>query len=174
MWKKSEDPRPTPVSSQAPPTAAQRTDGQSVAMIGPSIVIKGDLSGQEDLLVQGRVEGQITLRQNSVTVGQNGRVKADIHGKTIRVDGEVQGNLYGTHEIVIRASGRVHGNLVSPRVTLENGSKFRGSIDMEAASSKSQNTKVIEAAAAGKPAAKVAEQPTQQPAATAGPSPART
>ncbi len=66
-----------------------------------------------------------------MTVGKGGRVKADIHGQTIHVEGQVKGNLYGEQEIVIRASGEVEGNIVSPRVTLENGSKFRGNIDME-------------------------------------------
>jgi len=79
----------------------------------------------------GRVEGEISLRKNNVTIGKGGRIKADVHGQTIHVEGQVKGNLYGEQEIVIRASGEVEGNIVSPRVTLENGSKFRGNIDME-------------------------------------------
>ncbi len=131
MWKRTEaDPEPRPAAQPAasPPPARQR----DLATIGSSIRIKGDLTGDEDLLVQGQIEGKISLKSNDVTVGQNGRVQADIHGKNIRVEGEVRGNLFGQQEIVIRASGRVQGNLVAPRVTLENGSKFRGSIDMEA------------------------------------------
>ncbi|MDX1501440.1 MAG: polymer-forming cytoskeletal protein [Thermoanaerobaculia bacterium] len=104
-----------------------------MATIGPSIAVKGDLSGEEDLMIEGRIEGEIRLQKNSVTVGKSGRVKADIYGRSIGVEGEVRGNLYGDHEVVIRASGRVQGNIVSPRVILENGSKFKGSVDMEPA-----------------------------------------
>ena len=131
MWKKNE-PEPTP---QQPiinkPAAPQPEPRGSRATIGSSIVIKGDLSGEEDLLVEGRVDGKIILKKNTVTVGKSGRVKADVHGSSIHVDGKVRGNLYGDTEIVIRASGNVEGNLVAPRVTLENGSQFKGSIDME-------------------------------------------
>ncbi|MDH3255662.1 MAG: polymer-forming cytoskeletal protein [Acidobacteriota bacterium] len=131
MWKKSED-SPVTATSTVPPAAPPARPG-AIATLGPSIVIKGDLTGEEDLVIEGRVEGEIRLTKNSVTVGKNGRVKADIYGKRVHVDGEVRGNLYGDQEIVIRASGRVQGNLVSPRVTLENGSKFKGAIDMEPA-----------------------------------------
>ena len=101
------------------------------AALGPTIFIKGDLTGEEDLIIQGRVEGEVRLKGNNVTVGESGQVKADIHGKSIHIEGQVKGNLYGVQEVVIRASGRVQGNIVSPRVTLENGSKFKGAIDME-------------------------------------------
>ena len=62
------------------------------ATIGPSISIKGDLTGEEDLVIQGRVEGKVDLKQNSVTIGKNGRVKADIYGKLVTIEGEVLGN----------------------------------------------------------------------------------
>ena len=97
----------------------------------PSLRIKGSLSGNEDLLIEGQVEGEISLRKHNVTIGSSGKVKADIHGKCICVEGEVSGNLYGSEEVIVRRTGRVEGNAVSPRVTLENGAKFRGSIDMQ-------------------------------------------
>lgn len=99
-------------------------------MIGSTISIKGDLSGEEDLLIEGRVEGKIELRRHSVTVGKNGHVKADIYGKSINIEGEVQGNLYGEEQLVLRQSSTVRGNIISPRVTLEDGANFKGSIDM--------------------------------------------
>lgn len=138
MWKKSEEHSApaAPVPHQSPAPAGPG----AIATLGPSIIIKGDLTGEEDLVIEGRVEGEIRLTKNSVTVGKNGRVRADIHGKKVHVEGEVRGNLYGDQEIVIRASGRVQGNLVSPRVTLENGSKFKGSIDMEPKGKKAQNS----------------------------------
>jgi cytoskeletal protein CcmA (bactofilin family) len=101
-----------------------------VAAIGPSISIKGDVVGGEDLLVEGKVEGEIRVKNHSVTVGRSGQVKADVHAKSVVVEGEVFGSLYGQEDVSIRQSGKVQGNIVAPRVTLEDGSTFRGSIDM--------------------------------------------
>ena len=100
-------------------------------MIGPSIVIKGTVSGEEDLLVQGRVEGSIELSDNEVSVGQSGRVTADVNAKIVKIDGEVTGDISGGEKVVISKSGNVRGNIVAPRVTLEDGAKFKGSIDMD-------------------------------------------
>lgn len=143
-WKRNEPESPIGSTPPAAPQPPQRT-GES-ATIGASIRIKGDLSGDENLLIQGQIQGKIKLKSHNVTVGPSGRVKADIHGRTIRVEGEVDGNLFGEEEIVIRASGRVQGNLQAPRVTLENGSNFKGSIDMDAEGKKGPQ------AAATKPA----------------------
>ncbi len=99
-------------------------------MIGPTIFIKGELRGEEDLVIEGRIEGKIEFRQNNVTIGKNGRVKADIYGKHISVEGEVQGNLQGEEQLVLRQSSNVRGNITAPRVTLEDGCHFKGSIDM--------------------------------------------
>lgn len=140
MWKKTEtphEPAPQPMQPPARPQPSRRRE--EVATIGPSITINGDLTGGEDLLIQGKIEGKVLLKKNDVTVGKEGRVKADIHGRSVRVEGEVQGNLYGAEEVVIRASGRVQGNLVAPRVTLENGSQFKGSIDMGAGGGKEKS-----------------------------------
>ncbi len=141
MWKKNElaeDSPPQPAARTSPPVAhstpskpVSTTPGPA-AILGPSITVKGDITGDEDLLIEGTVEGAIQLRQHNVTVGRNGRVVADIHGKRICIDGEVKGDLLGD-EILIRKSGRVEGNAKAPRVTLENGCNFRGSIDMKPA-----------------------------------------
>lgn len=129
MWKKTENDPPV---QAAPPAAGRRpAPAAEVSTLGPSILIKGDLTGDEDLTIRGRLEGEVRLEKNNVTVGQSGHIKADIYGRSIRVEGAVEGNLYGGEEVVIRASGRVQGNIVSPSVTLENGSKFKGAIDME-------------------------------------------
>jgi hypothetical protein len=77
------------------------------------------------------VEGKVDVKGNSVTIGESGRVKADVYAKTIFVEGEVEGNLYGGDQIVLRSSGNVHGNLTAPRVALDDGAQFKGSIDME-------------------------------------------
>lgn len=101
------------------------------AIVGHTIVIKGNLSGDEDLTVQGRVEGKIELNNHNVTIGEKGTVKADIDAKIISIEGQVKGNLIGREKVVLRKSSTVHGNVTAPRVTLEDGCKFTGSIDME-------------------------------------------
>ena len=103
------------------------------ATIGPSIAIKGDVTGEEDLIIEGRIEGKILLKANSVTIGRNGRVKANVYANSIMVEGEVEGDLIGKDEVVIRQSGKVKGNVAAPRVVLDSGARFQGSIDMEAA-----------------------------------------
>lgn len=106
------------------------------------------------------MEGEVRLKDNNVTVGESGKIKADIYGKSIRVEGQVKGNLYGGQEVVIRASGRVQGNIVSPRVTLENGSKFKGAIDMEpAGEAKPAAPKTSQIPVAAKPAAVAGSKP---------------
>ncbi len=129
MWKKTEDDRPE--ISVPPVSPARPQPVRELAVIGPSLVVKGDVSGDEDLVIQGQVEGKVILRNNSVTVGRNGRVRADIFGKTICVEGTVQGNLFAEEKIVVRQTGEVKGNLQAPRVNLEDGAKFKGSIDMD-------------------------------------------
>jgi cytoskeletal protein CcmA (bactofilin family) len=99
-------------------------------LIGSSIKIEGNLSGGEDLLVEGQVKGKIDLGQHSITIGKKGRIKADIHGRSIIVMGEVNGNLFGSEQIILRKSSKVRGDLFAPRVSLEDESDFKGSIDM--------------------------------------------
>src|SRR5262245_19569695 len=117
-------PNPTPVTSE-PPRRTER------ATIGPSIFIKGDLTGEEDLVIEGRVEGKVDLKQNNVTVGKNGRVKADLLGRVVTIEGEVDGNVFAREQAILRQSGAIRGNITAPRVVLEDGSRFKGSIDME-------------------------------------------
>jgi cytoskeletal protein CcmA (bactofilin family) len=113
---------PNPVPSK--PAAGER------ATIGRSITIKGEVSGDEDLLIQGQVDGSVNLKQQTVTVGKEGRVKADITGRVVTVEGEVEGNLKAEEQVVLRSSARVQGDIVAPRVVLEDGGVFRGGIDM--------------------------------------------
>jgi cytoskeletal protein CcmA (bactofilin family) len=122
---------PTPSASPAPAAAEPQRRGER-ATIGPSIFIKGDLTGDEDLVIEGRVEGKVDLKQNNVTVGRNGRVKADVYGQTVIVEGEVDGNVFAGEQAILRQAGAIRGNITAPRVVLEDGSRFKGSIDMEA------------------------------------------
>jgi len=135
VWKKKEpeltvpEPVARPVPQAPNPAPAQRRSER--AIIGPTLKIQGEVSGEEDLLIQGQVDGKIVVKGQSVTVGKAGKVQADVHAKTIRVEGRVRGDLFGLQEVVIEASGDVEGNLIAPSVRLENGSRFKGSIDME-------------------------------------------
>jgi cytoskeletal protein CcmA (bactofilin family) len=143
MWNKREDDptRPPMPGAQAPVTGpqpmpmpvvpAERREA-AAAGIGPSITIVGDVSGEEDLTILGKVEGKILLPKHSVTIGHGGRVKADIQAKFVSVAGEVHGNLVAGEQIVIRKTATMLGNLTAPRVGLEDGCRFRGSVEMEA------------------------------------------
>jgi cytoskeletal protein CcmA (bactofilin family) len=100
------------------------------AVIGPGIVINGDISGTESLIIEGKVEGKITLPGHQVEVGKQGRVHADVVAKFIRVDGELKGDIDGKEKVVLSKTGNVRGNIVAPRVMLEDGAIFKGSIDI--------------------------------------------
>lgn len=106
------------------------TSGKA-AVIGPGIYINGDISGDENLLIEGKVDGKIRLEAHQVDVGHTGRVNADIKAKVIKIAGEVRGDLTGSEKVIISRSGNVHGNIVAPRMTLEDGAIFKGSIDMD-------------------------------------------
>ncbi len=141
MWKKNEARTYTPQTpAPAPVNQPERRKKEGLSTIGPSITVKGELFGKEDLEVQGKVEGTISLKKHSVSVSEDGRVNADIHAKSIRIGGEVKGNLFGEDEVVILRSGRVEGDIKASRVTLENGSRFKGSIDMEPRSEDKERT----------------------------------
>ena len=104
---------------------------EELASIGKSIVIKGELSGAEDLTIEGQVEGKIEFRDHVLTVGTSGRIKAEIVAKSIVVLGQVTGNLTATEKVDIREKGSVEGDVTAPRVAIADGSHFRGTIDMQ-------------------------------------------
>jgi cytoskeletal protein CcmA (bactofilin family) len=151
MWKRDEGVRPAGAPSapagqppapapQAPtvavdsPAGAPRSQAKlerDVVNIGKSVVIKGELSGSEDLTIEGQVEGKIELRQNVLTIGPNGKIKAQVFAKSVIVLGEVIGNVTASEKVDIRDNGSVDGDLVSPRVAIAEGAHFRGSIDMQ-------------------------------------------
>jgi cytoskeletal protein CcmA (bactofilin family) len=104
--------------------------------IGKSVIIKGELTGSEDLTIEGTVEGKIELRQNVLTIGPNGKIKAQVFAKSVIVQGEVHGNITATEKVDLRESGSVDGDVVAPRVAISEGAHFRGSIDMQKAGAK--------------------------------------
>lgn len=109
---------------QSAPTAEKK-----VAVLGPTLRFKGELSAEEDFVLQGRIEGSINHTQ-SVTIGGEGSVLGNIHARMITVDGTVEGDLHGTDSVVVHATGRVTGNIFAPRVGLVEGSFFNGRIEM--------------------------------------------
>lgn len=121
-------PKTEPVVNKAS-TIAKRLEGV-LAVIGSKVKVNGDIISSEDLLVEGEVTGTITLTDNELVVGTSGRVQANISAKTVRIEGEVKGDVDGSERVVICASGNVQGNVSSPRVMLEDGGRFKGSIDM--------------------------------------------
>ena len=146
MWKKDENVRPAgspplaPTHSPAPSAApASRSDRQEashhmerdIVNIGKSVVIKGELNGSEDLTIEGHVEGTIQLREHVLTIGPNGRIKAQVFAKSVIVLGEVTGNVTASDKVDIRDNGSVDGDIVAPRVAIAEGAHFRGSVDMQ-------------------------------------------
>jgi cytoskeletal protein CcmA (bactofilin family) len=126
--------------------------------IGKSVVIKGELNGSEDLTIEGQVEGKIELRQNVLTIGPNGRIKAQVFAKSVIILGEVTGNVTATEKVDIRDNGSVDGDIAAPRVAIAEGAHFRGSIDMQRTAAKPAEQK-----AETKPAAQPAPAQPAQP-----------
>ena len=173
MWKREEAPRPPQpaVPPPAPPVVQQSVaprvepvqpvqQEKTNVNIGKSVIIKGELSGSEDLTIEGQVEGKIELRQNVLTIGPNAKIKAQVLARAVVVEGTVQGNISTSEKIEIRDKGSVEGDLSSPRVAIADGAHFRGSIDMQQAKGgEKTESKPAVAAAAAAPA-----QPTAVPA----------
>jgi cytoskeletal protein CcmA (bactofilin family) len=101
-----------------------------VANIGKSITIKGDLTGNEDLVIDGNIEGRIDLPNNQLTIGPEGRIKADIHAKSAVVVGHVSGNVSATERIEVQASGVVDGDVRAPRLVVQEGAVLNGAVEM--------------------------------------------
>ena len=120
---------PTMKVESAAPAKPQTSGGG--ATIGRSVRIQGDISGEEDLMIQGMIEGSVSLKNHLVTIGKEGRVSATVDAKVIRIEGTVEGDLRGNEQIIVSASGNVRGNMSAPRVTIEDGCSFKGSIDMD-------------------------------------------
>ena len=148
LWKDKSDPveegktvvksprdsvQPVEPRERVRPRDARRQDeGGEMANIGKSITIKGDVTGDEDLVIEGRVEGRIELKNQHLTIGPNGNVKAEIDAKQVTIVGRVTGNVSATERVEIRDSGRLDGDLVSPGLVIHEGAEVNGSISMKA------------------------------------------
>ena len=137
--KKEPEKAAAPAAKKSAPAASKpasvSNSGQTTT-IGASITLNGELKGNEDLLIQGQVEGNIFLKEHNLTIGEQGKIKANAFAKTITVRGELTGDLNGLDKVTITSTGRVRGNIVAPKVILEEGATFKGSIDMDAKAGK--------------------------------------
>jgi cytoskeletal protein CcmA (bactofilin family) len=124
--------RPTPrvPETARTPEAKPSEAATRASVLGPTLKFRGELSAQEDLIVQGSVEGSITHTQ-SLTIGTDGSMKGDIRARVIVIDGKVEGDLYATESVNIRATAKVKGNVFSPRVGISEGAFFQGQIEMQ-------------------------------------------
>jgi len=113
-----------PRVSDALPSSPNQT------LLGQSVVLRGDLSGKEDLLIEGHFEGTINLQEHCVTVGPHGQVKGEIHARQVIVQGTMNGNVTAREKIEIRKAGEVVGDLVAAGIAIEDGAYFKGSIDV--------------------------------------------
>ena len=127
-----------PAASKAPakkpkraPTPIKARPSGSTATVGATIKIKGDISGKEDIFVNGSIEGTVDLTDNGATVETSGRVQGSIVAKQVWIKGEVIGDIEALEKITIHAVGTVRGTITSPRVQIEDGAKFKGRIDMD-------------------------------------------
>lgn len=152
MWKRDESVKPATPPAQTPavapsapvasaPAASEpRTQqiGRDNVNIGKSVIIKGELSGSEDLTIEGQVEGRIDLKDNVLTIGPNGKIKAEVFAKAVVVLGEVTGNVTASEKVDIRDNGSVDGDIASPRVAIAEGAHFRGAVDMQRSGARAQ------------------------------------
>ena len=141
MWKRnesSESPEPQPTTgdtretlvSQEPVAPSLAPSANGSARLGQSVVVTGEITGSEDLTIEGRVDGTVESRQHTVVIGHQATVKAQVFAKEVVVLGRVIGNITATTKVEIRENGTVEGDLTSPSVAIAEGATFRGSIDM--------------------------------------------
>ena len=185
MWKRDEAAKPgspaqpAPSSAPSPAAPAPATEAartqpittvdthrglEKTVNIGKSVIIKGELNGSEDLTIEGQVEGKIELRQNVLTIGPNGKIKAQVFAKSVIILGEVTGNVTATEKVDIRDNGSVDGDIAAPRVAIAEGAHFRGSIDMQRTGAKAGEGKGGEAKTEQKAATPAAAASANQPA----------
>lgn len=124
--KPVEEPRPS--SPVAPP--ATKGDARPMAHIGKSLVLKAQITGEEDVYVDGQLEGSVELKNHNLTVGINGRVNANVIARNVFVEGNLTGNVVASEKIEIRKTGSLQGDLTTGGVTIEDGAYFKGSIDI--------------------------------------------
>jgi cytoskeletal protein CcmA (bactofilin family) len=189
MWKRDDAVKPTPAGGSPTPAGhvqsnqtntspaepvrtsepARGLEGKGPVNIGKSVVIKGELTGSEDLTIEGHVEGKIELRQNVLTIGPNGKIKAQVFAKSVVILGEVTGNVTASEKVDLRDNGSVDGDIAAPRVAIAEGAHFRGSIDMQRTNKPAESKPAHQTAPQPQEKAQTAQQNTAQPASAGAP-----
>jgi cytoskeletal protein CcmA (bactofilin family) len=126
-----------PSEEEAPPAAKPPSVGEpstvrtrSVSVIGPTLVFKGELSADEDLVIQGTIEGTIAHHKKNLTIGPKGRVSADIHASSVLVEGQLEGDIHSDGLVSLAKGATVNGNIYCSRLVLQDGARFNGKIEM--------------------------------------------
>ncbi|MDO8907426.1 MAG: polymer-forming cytoskeletal protein [Pseudohongiella sp.] len=152
MFDRNKDKQPEKIETPAPSAPAAdsgfsgsykapaASSGGKSAVLGATIRVKGDISGEENLLIEGSVEGSVSLASHEVTVGKTGKVHANITARTIRIDGEVNGDITGKEKVLVSSTSNIKGTIVTPKMTLEEGARFKGTIDIDPSHANSSGT----------------------------------
>lgn len=131
MFKKTEAPeKQAPAATQPAAADPVMVRTRSVSVIGPTLVFKGELSADEDLVIQGTIEGTIAHHKKNLTVGKEGRVKADINAASVTIEGHVEGDIHGDDFVELAKSAVVTGNIFCGRIKMADGATFNGNIEM--------------------------------------------
>lgn len=154
MWKKDDAPDETSASPENASRVSRRSGtgspSRESATIGRSIRIRGEVAGDEDLLIQGHVDGTVQLKEHSVTVGADGEVTANITARIVTVEGTVEGDITADEQVTLRPTADVVGDITAPRVILDDGARFRGGVDMGEASGRGRSEPEKRPSGAGK------------------------
>ena len=138
---------PAPAASQTFRSSAPTA--RNLAILGPGLFVKGQISGEEDLQIDGKVEGSISLKGQRLTVGQNGEIVSDVHAREVIVYGKVRGNLFAEDRIEVKKDGSVVGNITGGRVLIEDGAYLKGQIEIERGKSHKHASAELEPVGAG-------------------------
>ena len=133
--------------------------------IGKSICIRGELTGDEDLTIEGKVEGKIDLSAHNLTIGSTGRIEAEVGAKKVIVEGEITGNIAASEKVELTASGRVKGDIVSPRVVIADGAQLKGLVDMSDSKATSARPSITSISSGGKSSDSGSSSKSDKPAA---------
>ena len=130
MFKRVREEEVTAAASPLRIGEQQPIRSANVSVIGPTLVFKGELSADEDLVIEGNIEGTIAHHKKNLTIGKKGRVRADIHASSVLVEGELDGDIYSDGLVSLAKTAVVHGNIDCPRLVMQDGAVFKGNIEM--------------------------------------------
>ncbi len=104
---------------------------EQYAKIGKTLDIEGEISGQENISIEGRFQGNISLDQNDVFIEHSATVKAEIHAKNVQIRGQVEGNIFAAEKVHIEKDGRMNGDIFASRISIDDGAQFKGSVKID-------------------------------------------